>query len=150
MKLGTHMTDGERRKPIDNEVCRTKVKVTLSIHMFATRLSWFFLLFIWFQLFSSDKKIRKVAGHCQNRSKRGHFESGCRWFQLFFIDFHLFYFIVRIIPDRTGDLLKEVQFIWNVLWQDRVRGPFKLRWLLNRGNHMGRSDFIFFLMNIDV
>jgi hypothetical protein len=30
MKLGTHMADGERRKPIDIEVCRTKVKVTTS------------------------------------------------------------------------------------------------------------------------
>ena len=28
MKLGTHMPDGERRTPIDIEVCRTKVKVT--------------------------------------------------------------------------------------------------------------------------
>ena len=39
MKLGTHMPDGERGKPIDIEVCRSKVKVTLSIHMFATLLS---------------------------------------------------------------------------------------------------------------
>jgi hypothetical protein len=30
MKLGTHMPDGERRKPFDIEVCRTKVKVTNS------------------------------------------------------------------------------------------------------------------------
>ena len=30
MKLGTHMPVGERRKPIDNEVCRTKVNVTTS------------------------------------------------------------------------------------------------------------------------
>ena len=30
MKFGTHMPDGERRKPIDIEVCRTKVKVTIS------------------------------------------------------------------------------------------------------------------------
>jgi CRISPR/Cas system-associated endonuclease Cas3-HD len=30
MKLGTHMPDGERRKPIDIEVCRIKVKVTTS------------------------------------------------------------------------------------------------------------------------
>jgi hypothetical protein len=29
MKLGTHMPD-ERRKPIDIEVCRTKIKVTIS------------------------------------------------------------------------------------------------------------------------
>ena len=28
MKLGTHMTDGERRTSIDIEVCRTRVKVT--------------------------------------------------------------------------------------------------------------------------
>ena len=32
MKLGTHMPAGERRKPIDIEVCRTKVKVTTSIN----------------------------------------------------------------------------------------------------------------------
>ena len=30
MKLSTHIHDGERRKPIDNDVCRTKVKVTNS------------------------------------------------------------------------------------------------------------------------
>ena len=36
MNVGTHMPDGERRKPIDIEVCRSKA---LSIHMFATRLS---------------------------------------------------------------------------------------------------------------
>jgi hypothetical protein len=30
MKLGTHMPDGERRKPIYIEVCRSKVKVTTS------------------------------------------------------------------------------------------------------------------------
>jgi hypothetical protein len=39
MKLGTHMPDGERRKSIDIEVCRSKVKVTFSIHMFSTLLS---------------------------------------------------------------------------------------------------------------
>jgi hypothetical protein len=30
MNLGTHMPGGVRRKPIDIEVCRTKVKVTTS------------------------------------------------------------------------------------------------------------------------
>jgi hypothetical protein len=30
LNLGTHMLDGERRKPIDIEVCRSKVKVTSS------------------------------------------------------------------------------------------------------------------------
>jgi hypothetical protein len=28
MNLGTHMPDGERRKSIDIEICRSKVKVT--------------------------------------------------------------------------------------------------------------------------
>ena len=32
MKLGTHMSDGERRKLIDIEVCRTKVKVLKHSH----------------------------------------------------------------------------------------------------------------------
>jgi hypothetical protein len=40
MKLGTHMPDGERRKPIDNEVCRTKVKVTTSKNR--TKIRYFF------------------------------------------------------------------------------------------------------------
>ena len=40
MKLGTHMPDGERRKPIDNEVCKTKVKVTASENR--TKMLYFF------------------------------------------------------------------------------------------------------------
>ena len=31
MNLGTHMPDGERRKPIDIEVCRSTVNVTTSL-----------------------------------------------------------------------------------------------------------------------
>jgi hypothetical protein len=37
---------------------------------------------------------------------------------------------------KTGDLLKEIQFIWNVLWQDKKKVIFACRWLLNRGDHM--------------
>jgi hypothetical protein len=44
---------------------------------------------------------------------------------------------------KTGDLLKEVQFIWNVLWLDKKVVTFYHRWLLNRGDHMGRFDYIF-------
>ena len=40
MKLGTHMPDGERRKPIDIEVCRSKVKVTTSKNI--TKIRYFF------------------------------------------------------------------------------------------------------------
>jgi hypothetical protein len=40
MKLGTHVPDSERREPIDNEVCRTKVKVTTSKNR--TKIRYFF------------------------------------------------------------------------------------------------------------
>ena len=40
MNLGTHVPDGERRKPIDNEVYRTKVKVTTSKNR--TKIQYFF------------------------------------------------------------------------------------------------------------
>ena len=40
MKLGTHMPGGERRKLIDFEVCRTKVKVTSSKNR--TTIRYFF------------------------------------------------------------------------------------------------------------
>ena len=61
----------------------------------------------WFQPFSSAVKLPKIAGHSQNRSRMDTvrtgqewtiWKEGCRWFQLFFIDFHLFYFLTRIIP----------------------------------------------------
>ena len=42
MKLGTHMPDGERMKPIDIEVCRTKVKVTTSKNR--TKIRYFFFV----------------------------------------------------------------------------------------------------------
>jgi len=55
MNLGTHMADGERMKPIDIEVCRSKVKVTLSIHMFATRLSHLWCVTdVYILIFSSE------------------------------------------------------------------------------------------------
>ena len=40
MKFGTHMPDGERRKPIDIEVCKTKVKVTTSKNR--TKIRYFY------------------------------------------------------------------------------------------------------------
>jgi hypothetical protein len=40
MKLGTYMPDGERRNPIDIEVCMIKVKVTTSKNR--TKILYFF------------------------------------------------------------------------------------------------------------
>jgi hypothetical protein len=51
------MPDGERRKPIDIEVCRSKVKVTLSIHMFATQLSHLWYVTDFYQLAVSKKYV---------------------------------------------------------------------------------------------
>jgi hypothetical protein len=45
---------------------------------------------------------REIAEICWTQSeqvKNGPFGRGCLWFQLFFIDFQLFYFLARIIPD---------------------------------------------------
>ena len=41
MKLGAHMPGGERRNPVDIEVCRTKVKVTTSKNR--TNIRYFFV-----------------------------------------------------------------------------------------------------------
>ena len=54
----------------------------------------------WFQFYSCGEKLPKVVGHSQpEQVKNGAFERGCRWFQLFYIDFQLFYFLTRIITD---------------------------------------------------
>ena len=45
---------------------------------------------------------------------------------------------------RQGDLLKEVQFIWNFLWQDNKKITFQYRWLLNRGDRMDWFDYIIY------
>ena len=39
---------------------------------------------------------------------------------------------------KTGDLLKEGQFKWNILWQDKKNVTFKYRALLKRGHYTGR------------
>ena len=47
-----------------------------------------------------ERNCRKLLDTAsQNRSKSRSFERGCRWFQLFYIDFQLFYFLTRIITD---------------------------------------------------
>ena len=36
--------------------------------------------------------------------KNDHFERGCKWFQLFFIDFSYFIFLTRIIPEISTSI----------------------------------------------
>ena len=58
----------------------------------------FLKLFNWFQLFCVNEKY-KSCRIWSEQVKNDPFERGCRWFQLFFNDFQLFYFLTRIIPD---------------------------------------------------
>jgi hypothetical protein len=61
----------------------------------------------WFELFLSGVKLPKVAGHIQNRSKMDHLnKGGVDGFSYFFIDFQLFYFLTRIIPEQYISLWK--------------------------------------------
>jgi hypothetical protein len=57
MNLGTHMPDGERRKPIDIEVCRSKVKVTTSKNR--TKIRYFFC-------FRTISQERNVLSKCRS------------------------------------------------------------------------------------
>ena len=50
------------------------------------------------------------------------------------------------VPYKTGDVLIEVQFIWNCLWHDKKNVTFWYRWLLNRGDRMGRLDCNYILL----
>ena len=42
---------------------------------------------------------------------------------------------------ETGDLLKEVQFTWNVLTEQENK-TFECRWLFNRGDCMHRFAYV--------
>ena len=50
----------------------------------------------------SDFPLKYKLEYCSTwlQVTNGDFESGCRWFNLFFIDFQVFYFIARIIPGK--------------------------------------------------
>jgi hypothetical protein len=54
-------------------------------------------------------------------------------------------------PYKTGDLLKEIKFIWSFLWQDKKNVTLLYRWLLNnRGASMGRFACIIKLAFISI
>ena len=67
------------------------------VQIIGDRGDFFFQLVNRFQLFLCEKNPT-VAGYGQNKKKNDLFARGCRWFQLFFIDFQLVYFLTRIIP----------------------------------------------------
>ena len=66
MKFGTHMPGGERRKLIDFEVCRTKVKVTISKNR--TKIRYFFVS-------ARYLKYKKVSTHILALSKINKYHS---------------------------------------------------------------------------
>ena len=55
--------------------------------------NYFFQLINWFQLFLCQQKS-KHCKTCSEQVKNDLFERRCRWFQLFFNDFQLLYFLI--------------------------------------------------------
>ena len=68
----------------------------LSLHTEWYQGCFFFQLCNWFQLFWCEQKIQKLQDMV-GTFKNDLFERRCRWLQLFFNDFQLFYFLRRII-----------------------------------------------------
>ena len=92
----------------------------------------FVQLFIRFQLFSSENCFPKFGGHSQNISKMiGHFERGCWWFHLFFIDFSYFIFIPPL-PGGGGG---------GVYCFTSVRLSIRLRYFSSHFSHIVGSVF---------
>ena len=61
------------------------------------------VFFNWFQLFCCGFFSLKSSRTHSEQVKNDLLEKGCRWFQLFFIDFQLFYFLSRIIPAYNNE-----------------------------------------------
>ena len=51
---------------------------------------------------------------------------------------------------KTGDLLKEVQFILNFLWQGKKKVTSYYRWLLIKGDCLGRFDCMYMPLMYDL
>ena len=79
MKLDTHMPDGERRKPIDIEVCRSKVKVTLSIHMFVPDFLNLLSSFVYIFSRSCLSKLRNYEENDETDDYWCYLEAMCNW-----------------------------------------------------------------------
>jgi hypothetical protein len=73
-----------------------------------------FFRFNWFQLFSCEKEILKIAGHGQNRSKMTFCLRGCIWFQLFSLIFNYFIFY------SESSLFKAVVMQINLIYQETL------------------------------
>ena len=74
----------------------------------------------------------QVNGHSQNRS----FKRGCRWLQLFFIDFQLFYFLTIIIPETCS-------WIINIWWYVSEQEGTNTQEEINKECTDGETTFIF-------
>jgi hypothetical protein len=90
----------------------------------------FFQLFNWFQLFSSEKNSECFRIQLEQIKKIRQFWKGCvegfSYFLFFFIDFQLFYFLTRIIPNYSIIICSTLHLgefkinQWNCHWQNRA------------------------------
>jgi hypothetical protein len=71
------------------------------IVILTTFFQWLNVLKNWNFIKLFIKLISALFQWIKKSDKIDLFEKRCRWFQLFSIDFQLFYFLTRIIPDMT-------------------------------------------------
>ena len=112
---------------------------------------WFFQLFNWLQLFFYGEKLSKVAGHSQNRSKIDHLKGSVDWFQLFIIDFQLFYFLTRIITAFKNSIILH-WYTWDWLTRSTIRICFSTKptafkrkskdWLAQNQNNVSEWSYM--------
>jgi hypothetical protein len=76
----------------------------------------FFLSYLrnWFQSVFLWKCISIICWTCSEEVKNGHIERGCRWFQLFFIDFSYFIFEPGSSLYYTRKKMSAFDLIWLV------------------------------------
>ena len=60
--------------------------------------------------FSMKKKFWKLQDTVRTSPKMTFLKGRCRWFQLFFVNFQLFYFLSRIIPEKN----RKYFYWWNI------------------------------------
>ena len=100
--------DSKNSDTDEEELLKPKVEQSKSAEVNSSFYQWWFFSYLTdFSYFSVNKKFPKIAGHSQNMLK---IERSYRWFQLFFIDLQLFYFLFRIIPDKD----KIIQKFWKI------------------------------------
>jgi hypothetical protein len=96
---------------------------------------------------NGESKETSNIGYARRRKNKTKAQHMCTRDQIWYIVLSNLYKEVTIgrknkWPYKTGDLLRNIQFIRIFFRQDTKMWPIKYRWLLNRGDRMSRFDCI--------